>query len=147
MSGSEHIELDVSTLLAQSGSMKTLKEDYSAMFSKVVSILGEMNNGWSENLSNNFSGKITTAQKGFAKIVEMLECGENTAKEAATSFEDINNIMARQMSGTFARFRFLKPRLVGIRERTDKRFLSPFVFKHDVSFPRTRGTYRSSRLL
>lgn len=102
MSGNDHIELSVEELTAQSASMKMLKEDYNSMFNKVTSILNEMNEGWSENLANNFVGKIGTAQKGFAKIVEMLECGENVAKEAASSFEDINSVMARQISGGFS---------------------------------------------
>lgn len=102
MSGNENIVLNASELIAQSQSMKTLKEEYDTMFNQVVSILNEMNEGWSENLSNNFSGKITTAQKGFAKIIEMLDCGETVAKEAATSFEDVNAVMARQISGAFS---------------------------------------------
>ena len=76
-----NILLSFEELIAQSQSMKTLKDEYDAMFTQVVSILNEMNEGWSDNLANNFAGKITTAQKGFSKIVEMLECGENVAKE------------------------------------------------------------------
>ena len=102
MSGNEKIVLNAAELMTQSESMKTLKDEYDAMFTKVTSILNEMNDGWSENLSNNFVGKISTAQKGFAKIVEMLECGQNVAKEAATSFEDVNAVMARQISGAFS---------------------------------------------
>ncbi len=89
-------------LLEQSNQLKALKEEYNAMFSNVTSILNEMNEGWSENLSNNFSTKISTAQKGFAKIVEMLECGEVVAKESANSFEDVNNVMARSITGVFS---------------------------------------------
>ena len=102
MSESEVIKLDVTTLLTQSASMKSLKEEYNSLFTNVTSILNEMNDGWSENLANNFIGKISTAQKGFAKIVDMLEVGENVAKEAANSFEEVNAVMARQMSGSFA---------------------------------------------
>ena len=77
----QKIVLDAAELLSQSESLKSLGDEYDAMFTKVTSILNEMNDGWSENLSNNFVGKISTAQKGFAKIVEMLECGQNVAKE------------------------------------------------------------------
>ena len=99
MSDNEKIIVDVASLLAQSASMKTLKEEYNALFDNVTSILNGMNDGWSENLANNFVGKISTAQKGFAKIVDMLEVGENVAKEAANSFEEVNSVMARQYSG------------------------------------------------
>ena len=102
MNNHENIVLNATELIAQSDSMKALREEYNAMFSQVSSVLNQMNDGWSENLANNFTGKIATAQKGFAKIVEMLECGEMVAKEAATSFEDINAVMARQISGGFA---------------------------------------------
>ena len=102
MSGNEKIVLNAAELMTQSESMKTLKDEYDAMFTKVTSILNEMNDGWSENLANNFVGKISTAQKGFSKIVEMLMCGQTVAKEAATSFEDVNAVMARQISGAFS---------------------------------------------
>lgn len=102
MNNQENIILDATELIAQSDSMKALREEYNAMFSQVTSVLNQMNDGWSENLSNNFVGKIATAQKGFAKICEFLECGEMVAKEAATSFEDINAVMARQISGSFS---------------------------------------------
>lgn len=102
MSTNPTIKLDAETLLEQSERMKTLKEEYNAMFGNVVSILNEMNDGWSENLANNFSTKISTAQKGFSKIVEMLECGETVAKESATSFEDVNSVMARSVTTGFS---------------------------------------------
>lgn len=98
----EKIVLDAAELLSQSESLKSLGDEYDAMFTKVTSILNEMNDGWSENLANNFVGKISTAQKGFSKIVEMLMCGQTVAKEAATSFEDVNAVMARQISGAFS---------------------------------------------
>lgn len=102
MNGHENIVLNAAELIAQSESMKSLEEEYNAMFSQVTSVLNQMNDGWSENLANNFVGKIATAQKGFAKILEMLQCGQSVAKEAATSFEDINAVMARQISGAFS---------------------------------------------
>ncbi len=98
MSNQGNIKILTADLVAQANTMKTLKEDYNALFGQVVSILNEMNDGWSENLSNNFSTKITTAQKGFAKIVEMLESGETVAKEASTGFTEINAAMAKQIA-------------------------------------------------
>lgn len=92
-------KINVEQLTEQSNQLKSLKEEYNAMFANVTSILNEMNEGWSENLSNNFSTKIASAQKGFAKIIEMLECGEFVAKEAAQSYEDVNNVMARTIAG------------------------------------------------
>lgn len=97
MNSNENIQLSATELISQSESLRNLKEEYSALFSSVRTTLSDMNEGWSENLANNFIGKIATAQKGFAKIVEMLECGENVARETATSFEDINAVMARTL--------------------------------------------------
>lgn len=102
MNSNENIVLNAAELIAQSDSMKALSEEYEAMFTQVTSVLNQMNDGWSENLANNFTGKIATAQKGFSKIIEMLQCGQSVAKEAATSFEDINAVMARQISGAFS---------------------------------------------
>ncbi len=102
MSGQGNIKISFDALTQQSQTMATLKDEYDGLFSQVVSILNEMNDGWSENLANNFVGKISTAQKGFAKIVEMLECGSTVAKEASSGFIDVNSAMARQQSGSYA---------------------------------------------
>lgn len=98
MSSNEKIVIDAQELLSQSESLRQLANDYEALFTKTTSIFHEMNDGWSENLANNFIGKISVAQKSFSKIVEMLGVGESVAKETATSFEDVNAVMARTIA-------------------------------------------------
>lgn len=84
------IKLDPSILLEQSVEMETLGKEYDVLFSGVTSILNQTNNNWSANLAHNFSGKITTAQKGFAGVVDMLNYGASAAKTSAESFQSID---------------------------------------------------------
>lgn len=121
MSSNEKIVIDAQELLSQSESLRQLANDYEALFTKTTSIFHEMNDGWSENLANNFIGKISVAQKSFSKIVEMLGVGESVAKETATSFEDVNAVMARTIAN-------IAGSLGNIFDNTEKVYKDPMGF-------------------
>lgn len=79
------IKYTPSELLAQSAELSALQSEFDTLFSKTTSALNGMNESWSENLARNFSGKITTAQKSFSSILNMLTNGAAAAKLGATS--------------------------------------------------------------
>lgn len=91
------IELTPSELLSQSNELSSLAERYESLFSNVSSVLNNVNTGWSEILSNNFEGKILSAQKRFSGIVNALNQGANVANTSATSFENVDSLLAKNI--------------------------------------------------
>lgn len=90
------IKLDAAELKYQASEMTALGTEYEHLFSSVSSILKDVNNNWSPNLANNFSGKIASAQKGFSNVVEMLNFGAEAANSSAESFENIDVVIAQK---------------------------------------------------
>ena len=88
-------ELRPEVLMEQSKEMRTLSNAYESLFESVSSDLQGMNDYWSELLSNNFSGKISSAQKAFSGALVMLQ---NSADVAWTVAETV-----RQMDADWAR--------------------------------------------
>lgn len=89
------IELTPAELLTQSNELNILAQRYESLFSGVSSVLNNANTGWSDFLSNNFEGKINSAQKGFSGIVNALMKGSEVAHTSATSFESVDTLLAK----------------------------------------------------
>lgn len=95
----DKIKLTPSELLQQAGEMDALEKEYDALSSRVDSVLKQVNNNWSKNLSRNFSGKISSAQRSFSTVVDSLKQGATIAKTSARSFEEIDSLLAKGISG------------------------------------------------
>lgn len=93
------IKLDPALLTSQSQQMNALAGEYQNLFSSVVATLKSMDECWSEVLSANFSGKITTAQNSFSNVTELLQQGAQAAQLAATTFGDVDAALANVMNG------------------------------------------------
>lgn len=93
------IQLTPAELLAQSQEMLSLQQEFEGLFQKTSSVLEQVNSDWSENLANNFVGKLTSAQKSFVQVVSMLAQGGSVAATSAKSFESIDSLLAKNMAG------------------------------------------------
>ena len=91
------LQLTPAELKAQSIEMNDLKLQYESFFDDVHSILNDINQNWSVNLANNFTGKINVAQKGFSGIVTMLGYGASAANTSARIFENVDSQLAKIM--------------------------------------------------
>lgn len=94
-----NIKLDPALLTSQSQQMNALAGEYQNLFSSVVATLKSMDDCWSEVLSANFTGKITTAQNSFSNVTELLQQGGQAAQLAATTLQDVDTALANIMSG------------------------------------------------
>jgi hypothetical protein len=91
------VQLTPSDLRAQAAEMAALRSSYEALFASVSSILSSSNDSWSPNLAHNFAGKITSAQKGFSGITDVLLWGQNAANSSAEGFESIDSALANAL--------------------------------------------------
>lgn len=91
----DKIKITPEALQAQAAEMKALESGYSALFSGVSSDLKSVNSNWSANLSRNFTGKITSAQKTFTEITQDLMNGANAADTCAVTFHSIDSELAK----------------------------------------------------
>lgn len=82
-------------LKAQAAEMKALKSEYESLFAGVSGVLKKANNNWSTNIANNFAGKINSVQKNFNYITTLLENGANIAITSASTFENVDSILAK----------------------------------------------------
>ena len=89
------IKLTPQELQAQATEMKALEADYQSLFSNISGTLQNTNTSWSPNLSNNFSGKITSVQKSFMQITQELMNGAKAADACAVTFESIDSQLAK----------------------------------------------------
>ena len=96
------VQLTPAQLLAQSQEMLSLQKDYESLFQETSTLLNQINGNWSANLANNFLGKITSAQKGFGHICDMLEQGGNLAAVSANTFESMDSLLSKAMQGDAA---------------------------------------------
>ena len=80
------IQLSPELLKSQAAEMESLKSDYESLFTGVIGDLNTLNSNWSENLSNNFTSKISNAQKTFSGVVELLANGAAAGNQAAETF-------------------------------------------------------------
>lgn len=89
------IKLTPEELQAQAAEMKALEKEYTSLFSNVSSELGKVNSNWSPNLSNNFTGKIRSAQNRFMYITEELNNGAKVADSCAITFRSVDSELAK----------------------------------------------------
>lgn len=93
------IQLTPQELLSQSQEMLSLQKEFETLFGQSQTILNQVNENWSANLANNFSGKLLSVQKGFSQITSMLEAGGNLAAESAKSYESVDSLLAKVIGG------------------------------------------------
>ena len=86
----DRIKLTPAELQAQAVEMRKLEEEDTMLFGNVVSELNKVNQNWSPNLAHNFSGKITSAQKKFTQITQLLQEGAKVAETCAVTFESVD---------------------------------------------------------
>lgn len=91
------LQLTPAELLAQSTELINLKSQYDSLFSGTQSILNDVNQNWSENLANNFSGKINTAMQSCTQISNMLSQGASAARTSALTFQSVDKQLAYVM--------------------------------------------------
>ena len=91
-------ELTPELLMEQSNEMQRLCSDYENLFDSVSSDLQMMNGGWSELLSNNFSGKITGAQKAFSGTLVMLQSSAEVTRTVADTMREMDAAWAKKIS-------------------------------------------------
>ncbi len=99
--GNEIIELDPQLLLEQSQQMNSIYGAFESLFSGLLSDLKGLNSSWSDMLSNNFTGKITAAQKSFMGSMGMIKISSDSTKSVAEAMLGIS-ANASKYSGTFS---------------------------------------------
>ena len=63
------IQVTPAELRMQASELDSLRSEYEGLFSNLNSVLNKTNDAWSENLSHNFVGKITSTQKSCSSIL------------------------------------------------------------------------------
>ena len=94
------IQLTPAILEGQAKELENIESDLNSLFSGVSSELKSLNKNWSPNLSNNFSGKITSAQKTFSNLCTDLRNGAVAARTSATTFASVDSQLAKVYGGT-----------------------------------------------
>lgn len=96
------LEISPELLLQQSQQMQQLKLSYEALMEKMLADIHGINGSWSQLLANNFSAKITDAQRSFMGVADMLQNGSDAAAMAATTLSQGDMTLAARLVGTFA---------------------------------------------
>ena len=96
------LQITPSELRTQAAELNSLRAEYESLFSNLNSVLNRTNDAWSENLSHNFVGKISSTQKSCSSILEALQWGATAATKSAESFETIDNTLANGLNGNAA---------------------------------------------
>lgn len=91
----DKIKLTPGELQSQATEMQNLETEYSTLFAGVSSDLKSVNGNWSPNLSNNFEGKINSAQKSFTQITQELMNGSKVANTCAVTFESVDSELSK----------------------------------------------------
>lgn len=95
----KQIQITPAELRTQAAELNSLRAEYESLFSNLNSVLNRTNDAWSENLSHNFVGKISSTQKSCSSILEALQWGSTAAIKSAESFETIDNTLANGLNG------------------------------------------------
>lgn len=95
----KQIQITPAELRTQAAELNSLRAEYESLFSSLNSVLNRTNDAWSENLSHNFVGKISSTQKSCSSILEALQWGSTAATKSAESFETIDNTLANGLNG------------------------------------------------
>lgn len=98
----KQIQITPAELRTQAAELNSLRAEYESLFSNLNSVLNRTNDAWSENLSHNFVGKISSTQKSCSSILEALQWGSTAATKSAESFETIDNTLANGLNGSAA---------------------------------------------
>lgn len=93
-------ELTPELLLEQSQELFSLCSAYENLFSNISTDLNGINSSWSDLLSNNFSGKIGSAQKAFTGALSMLQNSANSARSVAETAQEMDTAWASKIGGT-----------------------------------------------
>lgn len=93
------IQITPAELRSQAAEMAALRAEYENLFSNLDTVLSRTNDAWSENLSHNFVGKISSTKKSCSGILEALQWGVNAATKSADSFESVDIAMATGLNG------------------------------------------------
>lgn len=93
------IILSPSELNRQAGEMESLQNGFDNLFGNMKSTLHSMNGNWSENLARNFEGKITSAQKSFSNVLQMLGFGSDAARKSAHNYESLDQYLGKLVRG------------------------------------------------
>lgn len=96
----KQIQITPAELRSQAAEMASLRTEYENLFSNVTGVLHATNAAWSENLSHNFVGKITSTQKSCSSILATLQWGSDAAVKSAESFESIDSALASGLDST-----------------------------------------------
>ena len=92
---SSQIQLSPQELLSQAQQMQSVCDEYNSIFESLKTTLSNVNEGFSAKLAHNFLAKITSAQKGFSKIVELLQGGVKAAHTAVDTFTSVDDQLAK----------------------------------------------------
>ena len=98
----KQIQITPAELRTQAAELNSLRAEYESLFSNLNSVLNRTNDAWSENLSHNFVGKISSTQKSCSSILEALQWGSAAATKSAESFETVDNTLANGLNGNAA---------------------------------------------
>ena len=98
----KQIQITPAELRTQAAELNSLRAEYESLFSNLNSVLNRTNDAWSENLSHNFVGKISSTQKSCSSILEALQWGSTAATKSAESFETVDNTLANGLNGSAA---------------------------------------------
>ena len=116
----EYLELTPELLIQQSQEMMVLKTEYETLFENLLKDLQGMNSSWSPNLSSNFTGKIASAQKGFAGVAKMLENGSYAAILAAHDLGGMDATLGKFINGNAQDLSGLVDKAKGLISKVDK---------------------------
>ncbi len=93
------IEVDPALLMQQSGQMEKIASSLQSLLDGVLGDLKNVSASWSDKLSNNFAGKIGSAQKSFLGSLNMLKISADSTKRAAAALTDFEQRWAQRMGG------------------------------------------------
>ncbi len=93
------IEVDPALLMQQSGQMEKIASSLQSLLDGVLGDLKNVSASWSDKLSNNFAGKIGSAQKSFLGSLNMLKISADSTKRAASALTDFEQRWAQRMGG------------------------------------------------
>ena len=92
-------ELTPELLLEQSQEMFSLCSTFETLFGNITSDLNGINHSWSDLLSNNFSGKLSSAQKAFSGTLVMLRNSASSAQMVAQAAQEADAEWASKIMG------------------------------------------------
>ena len=95
----KRIEIDPALLMQQSGQMEKIASSLQSLLDGVLGDLKNVSASWSDKLSNNFAGKIGSAQKSFLGSLNMLKISADSTKRAAAALTEFEQRWAQRMGG------------------------------------------------